>query len=73
MNINLKQLKFQCNTLDMVVSDMSKKGISATTNDLRAIYELISQIEGDLRSEGKAEIELDIPHEEAVKAAYYGN
>lgn len=73
MKINLKQLNFQRNTLDMVVSDMTKKGISATTNDLKAIYELISHIEEELRSNGEVEIGLDIPHEEAIKAAYYGN
>lgn len=73
MNINLKQLSFQVNTLDMVVSDMTKKGINSTTNDLRAIYELIRQIEENLRSAGKVEVKLDMNHEEAIKAAYYGH
>lgn len=73
MKINLKQLRFQCNTLDMVISDMSKKGVSVTVNDLKAIYELIDRIEYRLKAEGVAEVKLDMNHEEALKAAYYEN
>jgi hypothetical protein len=71
MTVNLKQLKFQCNTLDMVISDMERKpGMPIIRNDLKAIYELLTSIEHELHSMGESKIDLDMPREEAINHAY---
>lgn len=71
MKVNLKQLRFQCNTLDMVISDMDRKpGMSMVRNDLKALYELVTSIEYDLKLGGESIVELDMPREEATQAAY---
>lgn len=80
MKINLKQLSFQINTLDMIISDITKifgqnsrNAYGVTPNDLKALLALAMNIQEQLKEEGKATIHLDMRHEEAIKAAYYGD
>jgi hypothetical protein len=73
MNINLKQLHYQINTLDMVVDDLKHKRFvgttGATVNDLAALLKLLEEIKKDLRGAGESIVELDLPRSEAIKAA----
>ena len=74
MKINLKQLHYQINTLDMVIGDLKNKRFvgttGATVNDMKALLELVSDIEKDLKLSGESVTELDMPREEANKQAY---
>lgn len=73
MTINLKQLQYQINTLDMIIDDLKNKRFvgttGATVNDLKAIAKLLDEINKDLRGMGEAIVELRIPRMEAIKEA----
>jgi hypothetical protein len=74
MTVNLKQLHYQVNTLDMVIDDLKNKRFVGTTgatiNDLKALFDLVSTIEKDLKGMSESIVELDMPREEAIMAAY---
>jgi len=57
--IILKELQYQINTLDMVISDLNNKKVLGTTvNDLEAVKDLLEDIALDLKHSGKSIIEL---------------
>ena len=73
MKINLKQFQYQINTLDMVIDDLKNKRFvgttGATVNDLKAILDLMTEINQDLRGMGEAIVELRVPRTEAIAEA----
>lgn len=67
MKINLKQLRYQINSLDLTISDLeAKKSVPVTVNDLKAILSFIKEVEEDLSFSEKATVVLDMPLAEAL-------
>lgn len=73
MKVNLKKLRYQLNTLDMVSDDIKKKRFVATTpataKDLSALCTLLEEVYKDLSLAGESIVELDKSRAEALKEA----
>jgi len=67
MNVNLKELEHQMNSLDFISSTKSTKEYPKICRDVRTLYNLLMVIKTDLEGMGESIVELDKPRSEAIK------